>query len=110
MRPIRVVIADDHQMMLDGLTTALDSLPDITVIGTATDGSLLGSVVSDRSPDVILVDVEMPGVSGLAAIKSIESLPPTIVVTMHAAADYQRYMRQILSPLDRGWDNVPADV
>jgi len=69
MSPIRIVIADDHQMMLDGLTTALDSLPDINVVGTATDGSMLAAVVAAHSPDVLLVDVEMPGTSGLAAIK-----------------------------------------
>jgi DNA-binding NarL/FixJ family response regulator len=90
MTTIRVVIADDHQMMLDGLRTALNSLPDIEVAGTATDGSLLGQAVSEHSPDVLLVDVEMPGMSGLAAIKAIDPLPPTLVVTMHTAADYER--------------------
>ena len=87
---IRIVIADDHQMMLDGLRTALDSLPDIDVIGTVTDGSMLADIVATHSPDVLLVDVEMPGMSGIAAIKSISPLPPTLVVTMHTADDYQR--------------------
>jgi DNA-binding NarL/FixJ family response regulator len=90
MTTIRVVIADDHQMMLDGLRTALNSLPDIEVVGTATDGSLLGQAVAEHSPDVLLVDVEMPRMSGLAAIKAIDPLPPTLVVTMHTAADYER--------------------
>jgi DNA-binding NarL/FixJ family response regulator len=89
MDPIRVVIADDHQMMLDGLRTGLDSLPDIEVVGTATDGAMLGDTVAACSPDVLLVDVEMPGMSGIAAIKEIELLPPTLIVTMHAAGDYQ---------------------
>ncbi len=90
MKPIRVVIADDHQMMLDGLTTALDSLPDIEVVGTVTNGSMLGAMVESRDPDVLLVDVEMPGMSGLAAIQAISPLPPTLVVTMHAAKEYGR--------------------
>ncbi len=90
MKPIRVVIADDHQMMLDGLTTALNSLPDIEVVGTVTDGSRLGAMVAARDPDVLLVDVEMPGMSGLAAIQMITLLPPTLVVTMHAANEYGR--------------------
>jgi DNA-binding NarL/FixJ family response regulator len=84
------VIADDHQMMLDGLKTALGSLPDIEVVGTATDGSQLAAQVAEHSPDVLLVDVEMPGTSGIAAIKAITPLPPTIVVTMHTADEYQR--------------------
>ncbi|MGI9585726.1 MAG: response regulator transcription factor, partial [Acidimicrobiia bacterium] len=85
---IRIVIADDHQLMLDGLSQALDSLPDITVVGTATDGSGLTTIVGDRKPDVLLVDVEMPGVSGLSAISQLKPLPPTLVVTMHTADDY----------------------
>jgi DNA-binding NarL/FixJ family response regulator len=85
---IRIVIADDHQLMLDGLSQALDSLPDITVVGTATDGSELADVVRSRDPDVLLVDVEMPGVSGLSAISQLDPLPPTLVVTMHTADDY----------------------
>ena len=85
---IRIVIADDHQMMLDGLTQALDSLPDMTVVGTAVDGSELADVVANRKVDVILVDVEMPGMTGLAALKAMDDHPPAIVVTMHAADEY----------------------
>ncbi len=85
---IRIVIADDHQMMLDGLTQALDSLPDMTVVGTAVDGSELADVVAHRNVDVILVDVEMPGMTGLAALKAMDDHPPAIVVTMHAADEY----------------------
>lgn len=87
-REIRVVIADDHQLMLDGLTQALDSLPDIQVVGTAVDGSDLARVVHATNPDVLLVDVEMRTMSGLAAIRKIDPLPPTLVVTMHAADEY----------------------
>jgi len=85
---IRVVIADDHQLMLDGLSQALDSLPDISVVGTAVDGVDLERVVKATRPDVLLVDVEMKTMSGLAAIRKIEDLPPTLVVTMHTADDY----------------------
>ena len=85
---IRVAIADDHQMMLDGLRQALDSLPDIRVVGTAVDGTELARVVAASNPDVLLVDVEMPGMSGLAALRSLPDVPPTLIVTMHTADEY----------------------
>jgi len=92
--PIRVVIADDHQLMLDGLKQGLDSLPDIHVVGTAVDGSALGDVVASTEPDVLLVDVEMPGMSGISAISRLDDLPPTIVVTMHTAEAYGKSARE----------------
>jgi len=92
--PIRVVIADDHQLMLDGLKQGLDSLPDIHVVGTAVDGTALGDVVVRTGPDVLLVDVEMPGMSGLSAISRLDDLPPTIVVTMHTAEAYGKSARE----------------
>jgi len=85
---IRVIIADDHKILLDGLTQALDSLPDIQVVATVEDGSGLAAAVATYEPDVLLVDVEMPGMSGISAISSIEGLPPTVVVTMHTAEEY----------------------
>ena len=92
--PIRVVIADDHQLMLDGLRQGLDSLPDIRVVGTAIDGTSLADVVAGTEPDVLLVDVEMPGISGISAISRMKDLPPTIVVTMHTADSYGKSARE----------------
>ena len=88
MSTIRVVIADDHRLMLDGLAQGLDALPDIEVVGTVESGADLAQAVATRSPSVLLVDVEMPGQSGLSAISQIRELPPTLVVTMHAAEEY----------------------
>jgi DNA-binding NarL/FixJ family response regulator len=92
--PIRVVIADDHQILLDGLQQALDSLPDIHVVATANDGAGLINAVGTYGPDVLLVDVEMPGTSGISAIGSLDDLPPTVVVTMHTADKYGRAARE----------------
>ena len=90
---IRVVIADDHQLMLDGLKQALDSLPDIAVVATAVDGTELNAAVARTNPDVLLVDVEMPGMTGLAAIRALDPLPPTLIVTMHTAEEYGKSAR-----------------
>ncbi len=81
---IRIVIADDHVLVLDGMKQALDALPDITVIGIATSGQELLRVLEEVTPDVLLVDIEMPHGTGIAVLRSLDDPPPTLVVTMHA--------------------------
>jgi len=81
---IRVALADDHRLLLEGLAQALNGIPDIDVIGTAVDGDALIELVAATDPDVILVDIEMPRTTGLAALGTMENGPPAIVVTMHA--------------------------
>ena len=72
---IRVVIADDHTMLREGLSQALDSIPDIEVIASAADGRELLTILEEITPDVILVDIEMPRLSGIGALRRLE--PPT---------------------------------
>jgi DNA-binding NarL/FixJ family response regulator len=86
---IKIVIADDHTMMREGLSQALDSIPDIEVIASVADGRELLEKLETMTPDVILVDIEMPRLSGIGALRKLEAGPPAIVVTMHAA-DEQR--------------------
>jgi DNA-binding NarL/FixJ family response regulator len=87
---IKIVIADDHTMLREGLSQALDSLPDIQVLATAADGKDLLDVLDDTTPDVILVDIEMPRLSGIGALRRLEGAPPAIVVTMHAEDEQRR--------------------
>ena len=91
---IRVVIADDHKLMLDSLAQALDSVPDIRVVATVTDGADLADAVARTNPDVLLVDVEMPGQSGLSTIAQLDELPTTLIVTMHTAEEYGATARE----------------
>lgn len=87
---IRIIIADDHAMLRDGLAQALDSLPDIDVIATAADGRELLEVLEAATPDVILVDIEMPRLSGIGVLRKLVGAPPAIVVTMHAEDEQRR--------------------
>jgi DNA-binding NarL/FixJ family response regulator len=88
--PIRVIIADDHVLLLDGMRRALDSLPDISVIAVATSGRDLARTLDGTTPDVLLVDIEMPHGGGLTVLRSLDHPPPTLVVTMHAEEKYRR--------------------
>lgn len=84
---ISVIVADDHRLFLDGLTQGLDSISDISVLMTVESGQELVHALETEDPDVLLVDLEMPGLDGLAAIQAAGAAPPAIVVTMHATDD-----------------------
>ena len=87
---IKIVIADDHTMMREGLSQALNSIPDIEVIASAADGRELLETLETTTPDVVLVDIEMPKLSGIGALRRLEGKPLAIVVTMHADDDQRR--------------------
>ncbi|MBT8211836.1 MAG: response regulator transcription factor [Acidimicrobiia bacterium] len=81
------MIADDHRMLLDGLAEALDGLPDIEVIATAENGRQLLEALEHVTPDVLLVDIEMPMVSGIQALRKLPTPIPSVIVTMHTGSD-----------------------
>ncbi|MEU3853254.1 response regulator transcription factor [Streptomyces sp. NPDC029554] len=81
--PIRVVLADDERMVRTALRAILSAEPDLEVAGEAATGAEAVSVVRDLRPDVVLMDVRMPGVDGIRATEQIlatSSEPPRIVV------------------------------
>lgn len=86
---IRVILADDHRLLLEGLAQAISGIPDLEVIGTAEDGDELIQLVELTQPDVMLVDVEMPNTSGIAALGQLSDGPPAIMVTMHVDAEHR---------------------
>jgi DNA-binding NarL/FixJ family response regulator len=87
---IDVVIADDHRLLLEGLAEALDSLPDIRVVGRAGDGHQLLEILETQRADVLLVDIEMPRLSGIGALRRMKDGIPAIVVTMHTGDDQRK--------------------
>ncbi|MFJ8076107.1 response regulator [Streptomyces sp. NPDC096176] len=83
MSTIRVVLADDERMVRTALRVILDAEPDLTVVGEAASGAEAVSVVRERRPDVVLMDVRMPEIDGIRATEQILSTseePPRIVV------------------------------
>ncbi len=82
---IRVVIVDDHQLVRQGLEAVLASAPDVAVVGQAADGRGAVEVVADTEPDVVLMDLQMPELSGLDATRQILAARPdtaVLVLTM----------------------------
>ena len=75
---IRVVIADDHAVVRQGLRTFLDLQEDIEVVGEAADGAEALEAVERLSPDVVLIDLVMPGVDGIEAIRGLRERAPAV--------------------------------
>lgn len=88
---IRVLVVDDHTLVREGLVGLLGSQPDITVIGQAGSASEALDVLARGQPDVVLMDVGLPGLGGLDATQEIRQRFPAVrvlIVTIHDREDY----------------------
>ena len=81
---IRVVLVDDQTLVRQGIRGLLELVPDIEVVGEASDGEEALETVKALQPDVLLLDIRMPRLSGIAVLESLrdaDALPPTLVLT-----------------------------
>ena len=88
---VRVLLAEDHLLVRAGIRALLGSLPGIEVVGEATSGAEVMGAVETLSPDVVLMDISMPGMNGLEATRRLSDDHPevrVIILSMHASEDY----------------------
>lgn len=91
MNKMRILIADDHAIVREGLRTLLEAQPDIEVVGEATDGEEAVNKTQEIQPDIVLMDITMPGMNGLEATRQIRQNNPDakiLVLTMHEGDEY----------------------
>lgn len=90
-QPIRVVLADDHDLVRSGIKALLGMVEGVQVIAEARDGRELVTLVSDLKPDVVMTDISMPGMDGIAAISEIHAKQPEVrllVLSMYDTVDF----------------------
>jgi DNA-binding NarL/FixJ family response regulator len=89
---VSVVVADDHQVVRTGFAALLDTQPDFTVLGTASDGAEAVRLCRELHPDVVLMDVRMPGTNGIEATRQLctgsEPCPRVIILTTFDLDEY----------------------
>ena len=94
-KTIRVMLADDHAVLREGLKTLIHSQDDMRVVGETGDGKLAPSLAIQVRPDVVVMDVSMPGVNGASATRQIKEASPQIRVlalTVHEDTSYLQDM------------------
>ena len=85
---MKVLVVDDQALIRDGLTTICERLPDVTVVGAVGDGAAALAAVAEHAPDVVLMDLRMPVVDGVAATRAITAgHPGTAVVVLTTYSD-----------------------
>jgi two-component system, NarL family, response regulator NreC len=98
LNKIRVFLADDHQVFREGMRLLLEKVADIEILGEAENGADAIARVSQLMPDIVIMDITMPGLNGLEATRQIKQMHPSVkvlILTMHETDQYLSEMLEV---------------
>jgi two-component system, NarL family, response regulator NreC len=111
--PLRILLADDHVTVRHGLKLLIDSQPDMKVVSEASDGATAIQRAVDVKPDVVVMDISMPGMNGLVATRTLKQRQPeTAIITLTRHSD-DAYLQELLRAGVSGYvlkQSAPAEL
>lgn len=97
MAQLQIFLADDHVVVREGLKALINAQPDMTVIGEAGDGQSAWQQAQDCQPDIVIMDITMPGMNGVQATAQLKRVCPQIKILALSVHDDTSYLRQLLA-------------
>jgi DNA-binding NarL/FixJ family response regulator len=95
MKKLKILLADDHKMLREGLRVLLDSQPGMRVVGEAAGGKEAIEKAGELKPDVVVMDLSMPGLNGLQATETLRAKRPAVKVVVLTAHEDESYLTQL---------------
>src|SRR5215831_7377278 len=111
--PLRILLADDHVTVRHGLKLLIDTQPDMKVIAEASDGKAAMQHALAVKPDVIVMDISMPGMNGLTATRALKERQPNIVIVTLTRHGDDAYVQELLRAGVSGYvlkQSAPAEL
>ena len=102
-KTIRVLLADDHAVVRAGIRQFLEYAPDIEVVAEASDGAMAQTLISEQQPDIAVLDIQMPHISGIEVTRWIRATYPTMGVLVLTAYDDDPYIMAVLQAGANGY-------
>jgi DNA-binding NarL/FixJ family response regulator len=93
---IRLVLADDHDLMREGLRSIIEDESDIEIVGLANDGETAINLTHQKRPDILILDIKMPGKSGLEVLWQIKREAPQVKVIILTMYDDEAFLQEAI--------------
>jgi DNA-binding NarL/FixJ family response regulator len=94
--PLRIVLADDHAIVRQGLRLLIDSQPEMRVVGEAADGEEVLAQTRTLMPDIVVMDISMPGMNGLLATRALKQAQPEVAIIVLTRHDEDTHLEELL--------------